>query len=498
MVMQMHDQLTLNLRKASVAAPTLRLITEEKGKTVTHYYNGEHVERDLYEDADKIASVIVTKDHFGVHVKGLVGPRHRIEPMPVVKRSGDGLVPHAIHEIEFEEMMDSALRHTETEKKPNISERQVLWPVPPPVPPGTVYVEIFVVSDQHHHKSFASNDAFLGYLCVMFNSANLRFAATSAPTIVLLLVGAERSQTLEFVDVYTPNPKYAHDQRTLAKLRTYANQKKALYGNPDAVYYMSGFDMYSDAANTLAYGVGYISGVCTALFVALGEDKAGLYTGTHGMTHELAHVLGAPHDGDAPPTVGHPGSQSCLWDNGNLMSYVDKGPNHHQFSACSLRGMQYVITLAGFACWQTSKAGYKLDDVFPGMVVDLQAFCKEAIQERDATIESATVIEKTCKVQCMYYKLQLMTASGYNYYQRMRYYKLVNALDYTACAAKKVCIQGVCVNKPPPKQTTVPPATVATSKKPSAIPTLKPAKTTAGECVCDCTSTPPTRTVQGR
>ncbi|KAL3170828.1 hypothetical protein MRX96_024476 [Rhipicephalus microplus] len=451
MVMQVHDELTLNLRKASVAAPTLRLITEEKGKTVTHYYNGKHVDRDLYEDEEQIASVIVTKDHFGVHVKGLIGPRHRIEPLPVAERSEDGLVPHAINEIEFEEMMDSTLRHTKIDKGPVTVERQLYWPVQPQVPPDPVYVEIFVVSDQNHHQHFATNDAFLAYLCVMINSANLRFAATSAPKIILLLVGAERSQTFEYVDLYQQNVKYAHDQRTLVKLKQYANKKKGEFGNPDAVFYLSGLDMYSDAASVLSYGVGYVSSVCTEFFVALGEDKAGLYTGTHGMTHELAHVLGAPHDGDAPPSVGHPGSQSCPWDNGNIMSYVDKGPSHDRFSECSLRGMRHVIKLAGYACWQTLKSGYKLEDVFPGMVVDLQAFCKESIQEQDATIESATV-----------------------------------------------CIQGVCVNKPPPKQTTEPPASVATSKKPIDLPTSKPTATTVGNCFCNCTSMQPIRRVQGR
>ncbi|KAH7933991.1 hypothetical protein HPB49_020176 [Dermacentor silvarum] len=77
----------------------------ESGRSAGQY-NGEEVERDLYEDQDKIATVTVTRDRIGVLVKGLVGPKHRIEPMPFRERSEDGIVPHAIHEIEFDEMMD--------------------------------------------------------------------------------------------------------------------------------------------------------------------------------------------------------------------------------------------------------------------------------------------------------------------------------------------------------------------------------------------------------
>ncbi|KAH7939153.1 hypothetical protein HPB52_007584 [Rhipicephalus sanguineus] len=80
--------------------------------------------------------------------------------------------------------------------------------------------------------------------------------------------------------------------------------------------------------------------------VALGEDKAGFYTGVHTTTHELAHVLGAEHDGEEPTYVGHPGAKGCPWDVGNIMSYVNKGPNHNQFSVCSLQQMQYVIMSA--------------------------------------------------------------------------------------------------------------------------------------------------------
>ncbi|KAH7939870.1 hypothetical protein HPB52_018579 [Rhipicephalus sanguineus] len=80
-------------------------------------------------------------------------------------------------------------------------------------------------------------------------------------------------------------------------------------------------------------GIGYVGGLCTRQFVALGEDS-GLYDGMHTLTHEGAHVLGAAHDQSQPNQwiPGDPGSLSCPWSRGNIMSYVDGGINHHRFS----------------------------------------------------------------------------------------------------------------------------------------------------------------------
>ncbi|KAH8030283.1 hypothetical protein HPB51_006715 [Rhipicephalus microplus] len=78
MVMHLHDQLTLNLRKASVAARNFRVLEQEDGREVTHF-------------------------------EGVVGPRHRIEPVHTMERSEEGLIAHMIHEIEMKDMHDIAV-----------------------------------------------------------------------------------------------------------------------------------------------------------------------------------------------------------------------------------------------------------------------------------------------------------------------------------------------------------------------------------------------------
>ncbi|XP_075532305.1 venom metalloproteinase BumaMPs1-like isoform X1 [Dermacentor variabilis] len=485
MMMRVHEELTLNLRKASVAAPTLRLLTEENRKTVTYFYNGEEIERDLYEDPDKIATVTVTRDHAGVLVKGLVGPKHRIEPMPFRERSEDGLVPHAIHEIEFDEMMDKTVRPSDEGRNAFISERAGTSPATPI--PEEVEIEVFIIADIPHHSHFPTNQALLVYVCITINSANLRFRAATAPRIKLLVTGVEKSQSDEFAVLDPQNAKYMHDDGTLNKLKDYANKKKPNYSNPDLVYLMTNRDLYSTSYGLGAQGLAFVSTVCTGSFVGLGEDKPGMYTGVVTITHELAHILGAEHDGDASRTIGHPGALACPWTHGHLMSYIDKGPEHQQFSTCSLAQMQYVIRNAGPSCWQISSPGHVASGLYPGLMLSKQSFCSELIKETDAIIESISVIETTCMMRCNYYKIQEAVVNGYRYYTKLNYFKEGAALDYTSCGGNKVCIQSRCVERPAvtkkTKNVTLPPSTSMATKKPATTerPTESP-----GECKCEC------------
>ncbi|XP_072141901.1 uncharacterized protein [Dermacentor andersoni] len=181
MVLHLHDQLTLNLRKASVAARNFRVLEHEDGREVTHIFNGKDIEQNLHEDEKQFATVHVTSRDSGVEVEGVVGPYHMIEPVPEMERSDQGLIPHMIHEIEKKEMLD-------IEKAPSgkdawtVNERSYGTQSVPVV----VTIELFVVSDSLHHHHFATTLKLIYYLCVMINSVNIRYADTSNPRVRFL------------------------------------------------------------------------------------------------------------------------------------------------------------------------------------------------------------------------------------------------------------------------------------------------------------------------
>uniref|UniRef100_A0A023G038 Putative tick metalloprotease 1 n=1 Tax=Amblyomma parvum TaxID=251391 RepID=A0A023G038_AMBPA len=448
MVVHVHDDLTLSLRKASVAAPELKVLMVEDGRPVTRFYNGKHIERDLYEDEDKIATVAVRQSRSGVRMEGLVGPSHRIEPLSVSEKSEDGVVAHRIYEIEQKKMLDKTMRHRDKAQDIALNERrlQALEVVP-----EAVTVEVFIVVDVAHYKTFTNTSVVLQYLCVVVNAANLRYRAASQPRVKLMLTGVEKSE-VEQQNKYAfmPEDGYLFDDLTILQFKQYAYGKRVQYGYPDAVYLMTGLNVitfHNGKVTDAGLGIGFVSSVCTKSFVALGEDSPGLFSGVHTFTHEMAHILGAYHDGEGPKEVSdkHPGAKDCPWEDGHIMSYVDKGPSHHQFSTCSLKQIQYVLRKAGKSCWKVLSEGHSLDGVYPGMTVSFGTLCGTLPTDKNNSIfEYASVLTATCKVKCFFEKYVTSDV-----FPEMGRFKIsldyqTPALDYMPCGNHHRCIQGVC------------------------------------------------------
>ncbi|CAN7993411.1 unnamed protein product, partial [Ixodes pacificus] len=78
--------------------------------------------------------------------------------------------------------------------------------------------------------------------------------------------------------------------------------------------------------------------------VAVVEDVPHTYSMTQLITHELAHTLGATHDGDETE-LGPDGNpvNDCSENDGYVMAHYTLGSNRGHFSICSIRQIQEFV-----------------------------------------------------------------------------------------------------------------------------------------------------------
>uniref|UniRef100_G3MM67 Peptidase M12B domain-containing protein n=1 Tax=Amblyomma maculatum TaxID=34609 RepID=G3MM67_AMBMU len=436
-VVGLHGALTLNLRKSSVLAPTLLVRTFRRGSPVENYVNSSVLERHLYEDKEQLAAVnLVQHGVDGISLEGVISPYYRIEPAQQLQRSNEGGIPHLIHLIRERKFKDNVQVRAETRKATSVEGRTAESEESVKLP-EKVKVELFVVADKAHYSYFPSRQKFLDYLCTLLLSVNLRFSGMSNPRVRILLIGVELPEEEHYI---VGNAKTMYDDLTLPKFQKHAHRMKKAYKKADAVFLLTGRDVYTKEGKKQDYdaaGIAYMGGLCTEYFVGLGEDIPGSYDGVFVFTHELAHILGAGHDGSDPDpesVEGDPGSKNCPWKDGFLMSYEDGGPKHHRFSECSKEQMRHVLSMRGPECWSvTISKAYAPSKVYPGMIVAADFFCKRVYHGKSSVKAQLNDNELArCKMQCCYGRGR--DEKCYDH----------DLLDYMRCGRRKICLRGVC------------------------------------------------------
>uniref|UniRef100_A0A131YYW8 Reprolysin n=1 Tax=Rhipicephalus appendiculatus TaxID=34631 RepID=A0A131YYW8_RHIAP len=439
LVLRIHDDLILNLERASVAAPQLRVLTEEDGASVTQMYDGHEINRNLYQDRHQLATVELKMRERNAEVTGIVGPHHRIEPVPTMERSESGLIAHMVYEIKHAEVYDKALSFVEKDSRFTARNADAIGSVP-----EQVNIEVFVVADTVHYSRFKGPREALVYVCIMLNAANLRLTDMTKPMVSLLLTGMEKLLSEDFL---IGTSEYLHDSSTIKNFREYGRKMKSAFKDPDILFLLSGRDVVTDGKDGTwdkrGAGIGYVGGVCTSFFVALGEDAPGLFTGVRTVTHEIAHLLGSMHDEDGPSSTvpRHPGAKACPWNDGYIMSYVDNGPNRHRFSKCSIEQMRFVLTVRGKTCWDVVSPSQNLTRKYPGHRNITRRICMKVFPNKENV--RAEVINRNgneCKLKCYYSVVVGRFLKTYSTWK--------DAPDYVSCGKKMVCVRGYCVDAP--------------------------------------------------
>uniref|UniRef100_A0A6M2E5N4 Putative secreted metalloprotease n=1 Tax=Amblyomma tuberculatum TaxID=48802 RepID=A0A6M2E5N4_9ACAR len=431
---RIHDKLTLSLQKASVAAKNFRVRRVVDGRTVTTFVDGAHIEKSLYDDAEKLATMSVTIEDGRVLLNGLIGPSHRIVPIPGSERSEDGEIPHAIHKVEAKIYDKEVLGQSAKAALNGVTERADSLP-------SEVLIEVFLVSDSKHNVVFATFQDLATYLCVCINSVNLRYKQSRDPNFRLLLTGIEKSEEEPY---NAGNENNMYDDGTIEKFKKHAKSHVGDYGYADVVFLLTGRELFTvmgNAINNAVTGIAFMAGVCTAEFVGIGEEKPGSYDVIHTFAHEVAHLLGASHDGDRPvrSMPNRPGSEACPWEDGYMMSYIDGGAKHQRLSSCSLEQIKFVLLLRGISCWGTGSGNeYVVEDAFPGQFLTDKAYCRRMFPTLTSIYPNTThTLSSKCKMKCCYDSMIFSTTTCFT----------VDIPDYMSCGYEKVCFVGDCLSK---------------------------------------------------
>ena len=224
-----------------------------------------------------------------------------------------------------------------------------------------VQPEVLVVVDSSLHSALGSDlPTTSQYVRNFWSAVNLRFRTLSNPAVELVVVGVEVGNTPYLKS--TQGKVEASSALDAMGKHFYARNK----GSWDMVVTMTGLDMCQrktrlSKCNSATAGYAYVGGACVANSrkskvnaVALVEDDGG-YGGVIVAAHEVAHLLGAAHDGDSAPSyLRGPGARSCPWADGYIMSDRRRGVRGLSWSRCSQDQIRHFISSPTAACLRTT------------------------------------------------------------------------------------------------------------------------------------------------
>lgn len=179
-------------------------------------------------------------------------------------------------------------------------------------------------------------------------------------------------------------------------------------------------------------GVAYVRGACLSAPMLRGNafnfgigEASNSFNGVIIAAHEVGHLLGAYHDGEAD-------AGSCSSKSGFIMSYTrDDSYKFSRFSECSIRSFQNFLRMDRAKCLlqRSSRDTLKFPTTFPGKFMTLRQQCLRFTGGPPCE-EGPTQCEHLC---CDDRKGE------------WRYTRSEPAVDGTECSKHKVCLNGQCV-----------------------------------------------------
>ncbi|XP_067942960.1 A disintegrin and metalloproteinase with thrombospondin motifs like [Watersipora subatra] len=158
---------------------------------------------------------------------------------------------------------------------------------------------------------------------------------------------------------------------------SWANERKNSSVSYDLLLTLTSLEMYRNitADGKAVIGTGLsgkasLGGVCGVSNTGIITDNGG-FASVKSISHELAHLFGAVHDGD----IG--GGEECKETEGFIMGMSTILTNRYRPSPCTIRSMARHISSAEKDCVKVDEPGkYPLDHTLPGVNMPTDEQCK--------------------------------------------------------------------------------------------------------------------------
>ncbi|XP_041358754.1 A disintegrin and metalloproteinase with thrombospondin motifs 16-like [Gigantopelta aegis] len=308
-----------------------------------------------------------------------------------------------------------------------------------------VVVEALVIIDVKLFKQFDNSIKELGvFLLHFWHAVAFKFRTLSQPRIKLKLkqYGAF---SLAHYQPFIENNRIKAGAKEISLydtldgfrdwMRKYESNHK--FVDHDIAFLHTGEDLCEKqvgSCNSLTSGIGYVKGACITAnafpkysYDAAISEVGKSFKGVLVTVHELGHLLGAHHDGEAD-------SAKCPVKSGYVMSYQrNKASQFSRFSRCSKASIRKFINKMWYSkCLrETGTGGYSFPKILPGKYMSLEEQCRNYVKGTPCPLR-VYPLEERCERLCC-------ESGGYRIKRREP------AVDGTACGHFKVCLNGECV-----------------------------------------------------
>ncbi|XP_029825988.2 zinc metalloproteinase/disintegrin-like [Ixodes scapularis] len=459
LTLRINQDLVLNLRRTSVFSDTIQLSSFDGDTMLTRNVPSELIEKNLYHDTERGAAVMVS-DTDGLRVEGIIGDRLRISSTNTAERNAAGHLAHRIFEIERQssegndispQPPNAHLLSTGASKNFDVTAMERAQS-------GTKVIitpEVHLLIDSKLTKQFNNTESIASYYAIFAAFVNLKFKTLEEPLDVQLVIAkiTTYTETSETFVKKAPKNENVILTDSLAELKNFITTRSE-FKTDDLVILLTGHDIafYNSVSQKVVSewtsGYAYAGGACRDTKVGMVEDKANMFTGTHTFTHEVGHLLGMSHDGQAAPNhiTNSPGATKCKPSDGYIMAPVHDALSYHMFSVCSAEQLLAFQRDPQTTCFNNTPQRHNKplkDDEIRGMAVSAQKYCETQHPGTNVTyLQSYNGSQydlMRCEIICSWRVGHLLYTTFYD------------APDNTLCDEKDkslVCINKDCIHIP--------------------------------------------------